>query len=196
MNDRRLLLTRLAKLLVLIGLGFVLYPFLAALAPDRAADAEREHAWDREVDLTTLKLGELLLIDDWPGGPVAIYHRSPHEIDALVRVRAQLHDPDSQSSRQPDELRSDRRAHSAPYFVFVPMTTGRACQVRSLPANKQPKPDIDWYGGFVDPCSGALYDSAGRVYARYRPEREQNLTVPYYVMTGADRIRLSVASRD
>lgn len=189
-NPRRRLLVRSAKLLSLLGLGFALYPFLATLLPDAAIDAERQRRWEREIDLPLLQPGELLNIDDWPGGPVAVYRRSAHEIAALSRMEEQLHDPRSQQSRQPGELRTPTRSHLPDYFVFVPAETERGCQVRYIPPDKQPKPDIAWYGGFVDLCKGSLYDTAGRVYRAHRGERQQNLAVPEYVVIGDQRIRL------
>lgn len=189
-NPRRRLLVRTAKLLSLLGLGFALYPFLATLLPDAAIDAERQRLWEREIDLALLQPGELLNIDDWPGGPVAVYRRSAHEIAGLSRMEEQLHDPRSQQSRQPSELRTPTRSHLPDYFVFVPAETERGCQVRYIPPVKQPKPDIAWYGGFVDLCKGSLYDTAGRVYREYRGERQHNLTVPEYTVIGAQRIQL------
>lgn len=191
MHEQRLLLSRLAKLLALTGLGFVAYPFFATFLPDTSVDAERRQQWQRELDLANLHTGELLSLDDWPGGPVAVYRRSAHEVAGLARIADQLHDPHSQQSRQPDDLRTPARSHLPEYFVFVPAETERGCQVRYIPPDKQPKPDIAWYGGFVDLCNGSLYDTAGRVYRAYRGERQQNLAVPAYTALGERRIRLA-----
>jgi ubiquinol-cytochrome c reductase iron-sulfur subunit len=189
--NRRLLLTRLLKLLTLCGLGFVAYPFFATLLPDAGVNDQRRAQWERELDLSGLQPGELLIINDWPGGPVAIYQRTQHELDGLHRIAAQLHDPNSTHSRQPDILRSATRAQRDAYFVFVPLDTDRSCQIRYIPANKQPKPDLDWYGGFSEPCTGSLYDTAGRIYRDYRTERQQNLSVPQYQSIGPERLLLT-----
>ena len=193
--NRRLLLTRLLKLLALCGLGFTAYPFLATLLPDAGVTDQRKAQWERDIDLSGIQTGELTLIDRWPGGPVAVYRRTQHEIDGLYRNVALLHDPDSAHSRQPDSLRSATRAQQDDYFVFVPLDTERGCQIRYLPANKQPKPDIDWYGGFSEPCTGSLYDTAGRIYRDYRTERQQNLAVPGYKVIGDYRIQLTNVAR-
>ena len=195
MNDRRLLLTRTTKILVLIGMAYVIYPFLATFMPEDSVDAQRQQHWQREIDLANLEPGELLSIDDWPGGPVAVYHRSAHELDGLTRVAAQLHDPQSQQSRQPIDLQTPARSHLPEYFVFIPVDTDRACQIRYITPNKQPKPDIIWYGGFSEPCNGSLYDTAGRVYRDYRSERQQNLAVPGYKVIGNHRIQLMNVAR-
>lgn len=190
MPDRRLLLTRTLKLLALLGLGFAAYPFLATLLPDDQVNDPRRLHWEREIDLTGLQPGEFLTIDDWPGGPVSVYRRSPHERDGLGRDTAQLYDPGSEHSRQPDQLRGPTRSHLPDYFVFVPVDTARGCQVRYIPPNKQPKPDIAWYGGFSEPCNGSLYDTAGRIYRDYRATQQQNLTVPAYRVLAEQRLQL------
>jgi ubiquinol-cytochrome c reductase iron-sulfur subunit len=191
MPDRRLLLTRATKLLALFGLCVALYPFLATLLPDAHVDDRRRAQWEREIDLSNLQPGEFIIIDDWPGGPLVIFRRSTHELAGLARIETQLHDPQSQHSRQPEALRTPTRSQLPEYFVFIPVDTDRACQVRYIPPNKQPKPAIVWYGGFSEPCNGSLYDTAGRVYREYRSERQQNLTVPGYTVIGNHRIRLT-----
>lgn len=188
--DRRLLLTRATKLLALLGLGFALYPFIATLLPEASVDAARQQQWQREIDLAALHAGEFLNIDDWPGGPITIYHRNAHELEGLAHIEAQLHDPQSRQSAQPTELRTSTRSRLPEYFVFIPADTDRGCQVRYIPPDKQPKPDIDWFGGFSEPCNGSLYDMAGRVYRAYRSERQQNLVVPEYKVTDRNRIQL------
>lgn len=190
MNARRLFLARTTKFLMLIGMAFVIYPFFATFLPEQSVAALRQQQWQRVIDLNDLKIGELRFINDWPGGPVAVYRRSAHEMDGLTRVDQQLHDPQSQYSKQPDNLRNTTRSHLAEYFVFVPVDTERNCQIRALAANKQPKPDIAWYGGFSEPCIGSLYDTAGRVYHAYRSERQQNLAVPGYIAAGSHQIQL------
>lgn len=177
-HARRRRLARGVKLLALIGAAFAVWPFIAALLPDAAVDAERRQRWERVIDVSTLQPGEIMNIDDWPGGPVAVYRRSALEIEGLTRIDAQLHDPQSQQSGQPDGLRNTLRSHLPEYVVFIPAETARGCHVRYVPANKPPKAGIAWYGGFADLCMGSVYDTAGRVYRAYRSESQQNLTVP------------------
>lgn len=190
MSARRLLLVRTAKLLALLGVGFAAYPFVAGLLPGDGLEDNRRARWAREVDLSRLAPGAILTVEDWPGGPVAVYRRSDHELDGLARVEDDLHDPHSQQSRQPDALRTATRAPLAAFFVFVPVDTERGCQVRHLPADRPPRPALAWYGGFTEPCTGSLYDTAGRVYRDARSARQQNLAVPRYRALGPRRIEL------
>lgn len=191
MNQRRLWLTRLLKLLALCGLGFAAYPFFATLLPDAGVTDQRRAQWEREIDISSLPAGELMNIEGWPGGPIAVYHRLPHE-HAGLEQESQLHDPASLRSHQPDALRTATRSLLADYFVFIPLDTERGCQIRYIPPNKQPKPDIEWYGGFSEPCNGSLYDTAGRIYRDARGERQQNLKVPDYKIVGRQQLQLNV----
>lgn len=193
MNARRLRLVRTAKVLALIGLGFAAYPFVAGLLPGDGVEENsraRRARWVREVDLSQLAPGEILNVESWPGGPVAVYRRTAHELAGLARVEGDLHDPGSQQSRQPDALRTATRARLEEFFVFIPVDTERGCQVRHVPAHKQPRPGIAWYGGFTEPCTGSLYDTAGRVYRSTRTVRQQNLAVPSHRALAAQRIEL------
>ena len=191
---RRRRLTRILKLLALIGAAFAAWPFIAALLPDVAVDAERRQRWERVIDLSKLQPGEIMTIDDWPGGPVSVYRRSAREIDVLTRIEDQLHDPRSGQSEQPAELRTTLRSRLPEYFVFIPAETARGCHVRYVPANQPPNADIVWSGGFVDLCFGSLYDVSGRVYRRGRADRQRNLAVPAYSVTGLREVRLDRAA--
>lgn len=177
LSPRRLLLVRSAKILALIGIAFVLYPFIAGLLPTKTVADQRLRQWQREIDLSLLPIGELRIIEDWPGGPVGLYRRSQYEREGLQQTHGTL--PDPADREQPAE-----------YFIFHPVTGTRGCQVRVLPANKQPQPDIAWYGGFIDPCTGALFDTAGRVHARYGGDNQDNLRQPAYRYIGPRRIEL------
>lgn len=190
MNRRRLYLTRILKLMTLLGAVLVSIPFISQLTHDEPTQGDVRDAWEVEIDLTELEPGQFLNITDWPGGPVSIYRRTDYEIRSLQQPNPGLLDPDSHNSRQPVNMHNPYRSLQPEYFVFIPQETQRQCQVRYIPANKQPKPDIDWYGGFSDPCLGSLYDSAGRIYAGYRETAQQNLTVPPYRFTGKRHIQL------
>ncbi len=190
-HQRRLLLTRATKVLALIGLGFVVYPFFAAFLPDSSVDAQRQQQWQHEIDLSDLQVGELRLIEGWPGGSVAVYKRHADEIAALTRENGQLHDAMSEFSMQPDALRTATRSALPDYFLFIPVDTERGCQIRYIPPNKQPRADIAWQGGYSEPCLGSLYDTAGRVYRGYRSARQQNLVVPEYRILTPQRLQLT-----
>ena len=61
---RRVRLVRITKLLALLGLAFVSYPFIAGLLPDAGVDNTRLQQWHRDIDLSSVAVGELRIIDD------------------------------------------------------------------------------------------------------------------------------------
>jgi Rieske Fe-S protein len=186
MNDRRLLLTRALKILALIGLGFMAYPFIAALLPDGGVDSDRRRQWLREIDLSGLRPGELLAFDDWPGGPVAVYRRTAVERDALLNRAGPTQDPPARDTALPADFDARTRSLLADYFVFVPIDRTRGCRVRHLPAEARPAEA----GRFVNPCTGGEYDAAGVVISGAGATDMENLRVPNQRLLGKLRIQL------
>lgn len=186
MSDRRLLLTRATKILVLTGLGFVIYPFLAAMLPDSGVDSDRRRQWLREIELSGLQPGELLQIDDWPGGPVAVYRRTPQERDALLIGTRQAREAASHDDTLPADFDGRTRSLLADYFVFIPIDRARGCRIRHLPADAENA----WTGGFGNPCTDATYDTAGKIGKNPRKETAEDLRVPGYRLVSKTRIQL------
>jgi len=184
MSDRRQLLTRTTKILVLIGLGFVIYPFLAALLPDSGVDSDRRRQWLREIELSGLQPGELLEIDDWPGGPIAVYRRTAGERDALMNRAGPTQDPPTRDTALPADFDTRTRSLLADYFVFVPIDRVRGCRVRHVPADRKNAGQ----GGFTNPCTGMVYDTAGLVMGGANDT--ENLRVPNQRLSGKLRIQL------
>lgn len=184
MTARRLLLTRMLKILALIGVGFVAYPFVTALLPGDAVDDARRQQWLREIDLAALQPGEQLDIDDWPGGPVAVYRRTPEERDALLSRAGPVQDPPTRDIALPADFDARTRSLLADYFVFVPIDRTRGCRVRHLPADMENAVQ----GGFTNPCTGRVYDTAGLVIGGAK--NAENLRVPNQRLIGKLRIQL------
>lgn len=184
MNGRRLLLTRALKFLTLVGLGFAAYPFIAALLPDSGVDSHRQRQWLREIELSGLQPGEMLEIVDWPGGPVAVYRRTPEERDALLSRAGPTRDPPTRDTALPVDLDTRTRSLLADYFVFVPIDRVRGCRVRPLPADTKNVGQ----SGFTNPCTGVVYDTAGLVIGGANDT--ENLRVPNQRLIGKLRIQL------
>lgn len=178
----------LMKLLVLIGLAFALFPFLASLLPPAGDPAGRRAAWELQLDLRDLAPAAVRRLEGWPGGPVWIYRRRPAEWQALGDSTAPLLDPDSQQSEQPEGLTGPYRSHHKEFFVFVPLESQRQCQVRLVEAQAGlPK-------GFEDPCLGTRFDLAGRVL-RGTELGARNLTVPPHRFPQPAVLRMEVWTR-
>ncbi|MDZ7803940.1 hypothetical protein [Thiohalophilus sp.] len=182
-SARRLYLSVAVKLLFLIALVALAAVLLASLG---GGDGQREQAatadpWRLEVDWTQIPAGERRQLQ-WPDGrEIWIYRRLSGEADRLKqRPAAQLHDPDSRHSRQPEGISPLWRSRHPEIFVFHPYETRRGCRVRLVAEQAE----------FVDACHGARFDSAGRLLKDSGVAQQQNLAVPDYELIGERRLRL------
>lgn len=183
-------LRRLTRLLFLLGGGLLLFPFLAYLFTPEPARDPGENPWQPVVELGGLKPGELREVD-WPGGRVAIYRRTAAQLARLHALDRDLRDPRSAHSRQPGAVDPELRSLRPEYFVFHPVDPLRGCRVRLQPSGEGPG-GVPWLGGFREPCGGAWFDPAGRVYAGQGAPGETNLAVPPYRFIDRQRIQLGV----
>lgn len=182
---RRARLRGLAKLLFAIGLVLTAIPFVSSLLPPSPDSGIRTASpWDREVDLTGLAPGEILRVEDWPGGPVWILHRNASQLGPLRDPPLPLRDPDSLHSEQPPAARNAWRSLKPDYFVFQPRETLRGCAVRRADATSR------WPAGFDEACEGARFDTAGRILEGTGHSGQRNLTVPPHEYPAPLRLRL------
>ena len=189
-GNRRLHLVRATKLLALVALLMLLTPFVASVfSPDGGQSGHRPVP-GLVVDLTGLEQGEMQKLT-WDGKPVWIYHRTELDIAGIMRLSAELVDPDSLRSDQPADMRNPLRSENRAYFVFVPLETSRNCRVHMVPAGEPGAVDaLPWYGGLAEACYGAHFDLAGRIYASTGNEQQRNLTVPPHRFIGYKRLEL------
>ena len=189
LTNRRRGLTRSVKLLILAGLGFGMVPFVSGLLPTHKQRHDRRQAWEIVVDVSDLTPGRIRR-GKWGGAPVWVYHRRNRDIEDLVAPNSDLKDPWSNQSRQPDAMRNPWRSIDKKFFVFVPIENGRGCQVQFLDRSEDGRAIGQWGGGFVDPCEGARFDLAGRIYGNGALGTQQNLRVPPYEFVTEYQIRL------
>ena len=171
-SQRRRMLVGLFKLLVLLGVIFLMIPFIASLSSgeDKTSPASR---WIIEFPLGELKAGQLQRLQ-WQGRDVWVYARQQKEIAVLQAKQAQLRDAGSRHSTQPPGLENPFRSVSKDYFVFIPQENRRGCQVALAEENSEVR--------FTEPCYGARYDAAGRIYKNSGDAEQQNLRVPEYII--------------
>ncbi len=181
------------RLLVLIGGGAVLLPFVAYLATPGPTRAPGDNPWQPVIEVGALAPGELREVD-WRGGRVAVYRRTPEQLRRLRALDPYLRDPHSAASRQPQAVDPELRSLRPALFVFHPVDPLRACRVSLRPGQEGggPGAGVPWLGGFYEPCGGAWFDPAGRVYAGSGAPAETNLAVPPYRFISADRSQLGV----
>jgi len=165
-----------------VGAVFAAVPFLASWKPSARAQAAGAPV---EVDISKLEEGALLRVE-WRGKPVWVLRRSQTMLDRQAGSSAELRDPESNESDQPDYAKGEFRAVKDEILVLVANCTHLGCvptdRFEVAPADLGP----DWVGGFFCPCHGSKFDLSGRVYAGV--PAPTNLTVPPYRFVSDDVI--------
>jgi|GEM_PF-2122151 len=171
---RRQLLAGLMKLLVLIGLGFMAVPLISSFSTN-SIDEKKSAAsrWVITVPVAELVEGEVKELD-WAGGHVWVYSRTVADINVLNSPALSLRDIHSEKSDQPETMKTAQRSESPQYFVFIPRENKRNCQVSLVKADDKVR--------FTEPCYGAKYDAAGRVFKESGHPEQQNLAVPVHAI--------------
>lgn len=187
----RIRLRVMLKLLLAAGLVFASVPFLSYVLSAGEGRRLAGEAWELEVDVRALAVNEVREIA-WPGGAVWVLRRPRGLVAELERIGPVLGDAHSQHSQQPAAARNPWRSIDPEFFVVLAHEPRRGCRLRlaeAQPASSVP-PDINIAGGFFEPCGGAWFDPAGRVYRGTGAPGQTNLTVPAYRITAPGRIRL------
>ena len=123
-----------------------------------------------DVDFSKVALGQQITVK-WQGKPVFVRHRTPAEIAAAVRDdHAPLRDPATDASRHKPGMPE--------WLVVIGVCTHLGCV-----------PDFGQgpYRGWLCPCHGSVYDTAGRVRAGPAPK---NLYLPPYAFESAIKLKL------
>jgi ubiquinol-cytochrome c reductase iron-sulfur subunit len=154
-----------------VGAATAVWPFIDQMNP--AADTLAMAT--TEVDLSAVAEGQQIVIT-WQGKPVFVRHRTPREIAAAERDDyAPLKDPATDASRIVQE---DGQAGRPPFIVLQASCTHLGC-VPTFAAGD--------YGGWLCPCHGSHYDTAGRIRRGPAPI---NLVIAPYVYISDTSIRI------
>ena len=161
-----------------VGTAAVIWPFIDQMNPDASVLALSTV----DVDLSPVAEGQAITIK-WRGNPVFVRHRTPKEIEEARSVKVeQLPDPVARNGNLPDNAPAtdeNRAAKDKPQFlVMVGVCTHLGC----VPLGQQGE-----YGGWLCPCHGSHYDTAGRIRKGPAP---QNLPVPKYEYISDTKIRI------
>ena len=158
-------------------------PFVSTFAPSERAKAMGAPV---EVDISDIPPGGTKTVE-WRGKPVWVVRRTPEMLAALQGHDAQLVDPQSERTQQPDYARNAARAIKPEVFVAVDICTHLGCSPTAVAADSgNPGVPADWPGGFYCPCHGSTFDGAGRVF-KNKPA-PTNLEIPPYSYAGDGRI--------
>jgi ubiquinol-cytochrome c reductase iron-sulfur subunit len=154
----------------------VAWPFLASMAPSERARALGAPV---EADISNLEPGTMMVVE-WQGKPVWVVRRTQAMLDTLKKDEAQLADPDSKRSSQPEYCQNIWRAREEKkdILVTVGICTHLGCSPISRFSPGDPSMGSSWPGGFLCPCHGSRFDLAGRVYANF--PAPDNLPIPRF----------------
>jgi ubiquinol-cytochrome c reductase iron-sulfur subunit len=162
-----------ANAFVAVGGAVALWPFIDQMNPDAGALALASI----EVDITPVKVGQAITVL-WRGKPVFIRHRTPEEIASAKAVDlGELRDDSARNDALPesasaaDENRTIK-GHEE-WIVMVGICTHLGC----IPKGQALGDKRGDYGGWLCPCHGSHYDTAGRIRRGPAP---RNLEVPVY----------------
>ncbi len=123
-----------------------------------------------EFDLSKVMLGQQVVVK-WQGRPVFVRYRTPAEIAAAVKDdHANLKDPATDASRHKDG--------KAQWLVVIGVCTHLGCV---------PNFGGGDYGGWLCPCHGSVYDTAGRIRKGPAP---RNLDLPAYAFLSDTKIKI------
>jgi ubiquinol-cytochrome c reductase iron-sulfur subunit len=173
---------------VTAGVGVVLaaIPFAASWAPSERAKALGAPV---EVDLSKLQVGQMIT-PTWRLKPIYIVRREPSMVDKLPQHDADLKDPKSEDSIQPNYARNEMRARRADVLVLIGICTHLGCLPKQFFDAGDPVLGASWPGGFRCPCHGSRFDLAGRVFKG--SPASTNLVVPPYAFRGQDTLVVGV----
>jgi ubiquinol-cytochrome c reductase iron-sulfur subunit len=123
-----------------------------------------------EVDYSKIPLGQQITAK-WRSKPVFIRHRTAKEIaSAIAGDHADLRDPATDASRH--------KPGRAEWLIVIGVCTHLGCV-----------PDFGEgdYGGWLCPCHGSVYDTAGRIRSGPAPK---NLYLPEYVFESDTKVKI------
>lgn len=151
-----------------VGVVGAAVPFVQAWNPSAKARALGAPV---RLDVSKLEPGEILgPIPAWRGQPVFVVHRTQSALDILNEENADLADPQSKKSTQPDYVVNNWRSIRPEIGVYLGLCTHLGCSPKYYGKVEPQNFDSNWKGGFFCPCHGSKFDLAGRV--------EKNLPAP------------------
>lgn len=135
-----------------------------------------------EVDVSSLTPGTSLVVD-WNGKPVVVRNRTEKERkDSEAVNMTDLKDPIARNANLPADAPATNDNRTTPgkeaWIVMVQVCTHLGC----IPFEQEG--DV---GGWLCPCHGSQYDTAGRIRKGPAPE---NMAVPVFQFISDTKIRI------
>jgi ubiquinol-cytochrome c reductase iron-sulfur subunit len=161
----------------------VAVPFVMSMMPSARAKAAGAPV---DVDIGKIEPGALLTVE-WQGKPVWVVSRTKEMLDLLTKHDAELTDPDSDASIQPDYCKNSYRSIKPELLVVVGICTHLGCSpTYRKDIGAADLGGADWPGGFFCPCHGSRFDLSGRVFQG--SPAPSNLVIPPYKFMSDDRL--------
>ncbi len=160
------------------GVGAVLaaWPFIDQMNPAASVLAQSSV----EIDITPIQKGQQAVFM-WRSKPIFVRRRTDKEIaEAEAVPMSALPDPLARNANLPDNApATDKNREIKPeWLVLIGICTHLGC----IPLNAQGE-----FGGYLCPCHGSQYDTAGRIRKGPAPE---NLAVPPYAFLSATKLKI------
>ncbi|MEO8244749.1 MAG: ubiquinol-cytochrome c reductase iron-sulfur subunit [bacterium] len=152
---------------VTVGAG--IWPLINSMNPSADVTAVAKI----EVDLSNVALGARITVV-WQGKPIFIDHRTEKRIS---ESRA-----DDQSP-MPDPAFDSARAQRSEWLIQIGICTHLGC----IPLGQNPGDPVGQWDGWLCPCHGSVYDTAGRIRRGPAP---RNLDLPPYHFVSNTLLRI------
>jgi len=186
-SGRRRFLTAATSAVSVAGVVGIAVPFVGSWNPSAKAKAAGAPV---KADIGKLEPGQMVVVE-WRGKPVYVVNRTEAQLAALPGLNAELKDPDSLVSVQPDYIKGIDRALRPELLVIEGLCTHLGCAPKFRP--EVGAADLGgeaWKGGFFCPCHGSKFDLSGRVYSGV--PASANLIVPPYSFEGENVLVIGV----
>ncbi len=159
-TGRRRFLVAATSVVGAAGAAGAAIPFLGSWAPSAKAKAAGAPV---RVNINKIQPGQQI-VAEWRGQPVFVLHRTPEIMAALPTIDAQMADPKSQESEQPDYVDAAARSIKPEILIVLGVCTHLGCSPTFRPEVAPADLGPEWVGGYFCACHGSRYDLAGRVY--------------------------------
>jgi ubiquinol-cytochrome c reductase iron-sulfur subunit len=170
-----------------VGAALTAWPFISQMNPDASVLALASI----EVDLAPIAEGQAITIK-WRGNPLIVRHRSKSDIETAKAVNiSDLIDSASRNANTKGNVEATDAnrvvAGKEQYLVMLGVCTHLGCVPEGDKGDFGVVTGNSTTGGWLCPCHGSQYDTAGRVRKGPAPE---NLPVPPYVYLTDTKIRV------
>ena len=170
-------LIKASVFMLIIGLGFVAYPFINSLAISEKSKNDSIGS----CSVKDMKPGDIIQCKN-----ASIYKRTNKDKEYFKAFAYLLADPQSIYSTQPKNTNKLWRSSNVDYFIYYSWSTRRGCtatlqEPESYKDIKYEPPEAvatKVLPFFVEQCDGRRWDTSGRLYHRDGNPEEYNLEVP------------------